>query len=123
MSETYGKEYGEVVEHLACPRCDSNKAVVRSKPSSEKVYVDTLTCPKCHLARRVGFTTEDYFLDRMRLLRFYRIRDRIASTPVEKARIQRRIDDLERSMSVYGTARTDLRFTISNLQREKENIS
>lgn len=120
MTETFGKEYGEVLEHLACPRCDSDKAVVRSKAFNDKMFVDYLTCPKCHLARRVGFTTLDYFLDRKRLLRFYRIRDRIASGEKEKARIQRRIDDLERSMNVYGTARTDLRFTISALRREKE---
>lgn len=100
---TFGMDYGQVVAHEDCPRCQA-PAVVRSRrygaEESSRLFENTLTCPKCHFVDFVEMVTFERMLDQKRLNRFKRLREK-ARTPREQRRLDQRIAEVERQMSLH----------------------
>jgi len=96
---TFGIEYGDIVERVACPRCDS-PSVVRSRlTSGGKVYENHLTCDKCHNVKFCALVSVNFYLDQKKLLR---LRNNLAKarTGRDKQRIEGRIKEIEERMRI-----------------------
>lgn len=99
---TFGQDYGDVVDHQDCPRCNS-PAVVRSRKygtAESRLYQNNLTCPKCHYVEFVGMMTLERMLDQKRLNRFKVLREK-SRTPRERRRLDERIAEVERQMVLH----------------------
>lgn len=97
---TFGMEYGDVVEHITCPRCGS-PAVIRARiRKGTRTYEDNLTCDKCHKVELVRMTTIDHMLDQRILLRLNRSLEK-AKTHRDKQRIEAKIEEVKRRMNLH----------------------
>src|SRR6266498_5715822 len=97
---TFGIDFGSVVEHVRCPRCEA-PAVIRASSRGARVYEDNLVCEKCHLVRFVRLTTLDAMNDQKALLRFSTMKKK-ARTKRERERIDRKIEEINRRMMLHG---------------------
>ena len=85
-------EYGDVVEHTKCSRCNA-PAVIRSRLIPESLMGSLelhLTCPKCRVVIMVGLTTVE-------AVRLRRILDGLSES-YDKAKTERERQKIESSM-------------------------
>lgn len=99
MERIYGYEYGDVIEHVRCPRCNA-PAVIRSRKLDLDSQENHLVCKKCHLVLLVGFVSSEANSTLRKLLELKELRNK-ARTVREQKRLDAKISELEERMSLY----------------------
>ena len=100
----FGEGFGQIVEHIVCPRCQSEKAVVRSKLTNFKFYENHIVCTKCHFVRFVQAVTREDMEDQHLLMRLKAHREN-ATTKTEQYRLDKKIDIVEERLILHGLTR------------------
>jgi hypothetical protein len=95
----FGSEFGEVIDHVACTRCEA-PAVIRSRKRAEHLFERHLTCHKCHLIEFYGLVTEDNLTDEKLLVKLKALREK-AKGRTQKDRIDRKITKVEERMKLH----------------------
>jgi ribosomal protein S27AE len=104
MTKTFGMEYGDVVERIACPRCQAH-AVIRARPRAQsRNFEEHIVCGKCHLVKFSGMTTTEAMLDQRAYLLLSHMLDN-ARTTREKQRIKSKLEEIEGRLRLHGLLR------------------
>ncbi len=91
----FGNQYGDVIDHIECPRCGSELAVVRSRQRSLREFYELhITCEKCHLVKFKGMTSSTLLATRKMKRTLVNLRNK-AAPEISRLVLDRKIAKLE----------------------------
>ncbi len=94
----FGKIYGEVIEHLECPRCTAPANYRALKQDS--LVVTRIVCEKCHYVKVSGIQTSDAFLDQQKIKKMTK-KSKSPGSPTAIVRIKKNLVKLKERKSIH----------------------